>query len=1056
MRTTISFLATVVATLLFSQPLIIKPAISPDGSQIAFSYQGDIWKVPATGGRADRLTIHEGYDGSPVWMAGQNLIAFQSDRYGNNDIFTISQDGGTPKRLTFHSTSDRLYSATSNSLLFVTRRNYQQVEWDSEMYEVKIDGSTPSRFMDALGSDPIVSPDGSKVAFVRGACRIEREAYRGPANRNVWIWDKNADTYTQLTTFDGNDFNPQWLDNSSIAYISAKSGRYNIHRITLGGQDTQLTKETEWGVNSFSASPQSGKLVYQYGDKVCLFGIQDKQKSELSIDVNSDFRFDPVVSKKVSNKVEQFSVSPNGKLIAYVNRGEIFVTRNDKEGSRSVRVTTTPFRERDVTWLNDDKLIFASDQNGQNDFFMASSADENETSLFKTLKHQVDLVKKTDEEEFNPVISPDGKKLAFRRGRGKLVVADISEAGKLSNEKILQDGWDTPGGVSWSPDSKWVAYSLSGLYFNEEIYIHAADNSSKPVNISMHPKYDGNPVWSKDGTKLGFISQRNNGDSDIWFAWLTKADWERSRESRKREEKEDDEEKKDDEEGVASVKIDFENIYRRLVQVTSFAGNEGDFEFDGEGQNIYYSLGGSGRQDFEVERNLYKIKWDGSDKKEVLGGNKRPTALILNTEGDALFMLTTGGKITKVKTKDDKSETISTSSQLKIDYPKERSQIFNEGWRALNSGFYDPGFHGQDWDALRVKYKLLADKASTAEDFSSVFNMMLGQLNSSHMGYRGGDNPKETQRQRSGLIGIDGEHVRGGFKVTSIVANSPADKVESKLNIGDVITSVSQEAITATTNFYSTLIDQQDNPVLLSVTRAGGGSGEVIIWPVASLRSEMYDEWVEDRRKLVAQYSNGRLGYLHIRGMNWSSFERFERELTAAGYGKEGIVIDVRYNGGGWTTDYLMAVLSVRQHAYTVPRGAAKSLDEHLDFKQTYPFSERLPLASWTKPSIAMCNEYSYSNAEIFSHAYKHLGLGTLVGKSTFGAVISTGGWGLMDGSFVRMPYRGWYVKATEKNMEHGPAVPDIEVENIPAYKAKNVDDQLKKAAEELLRQIDN
>ncbi|MEP5611896.1 MAG: S41 family peptidase [Cyclobacteriaceae bacterium] len=1055
MRTTLTLLATIVAASLFSQPLIVKPAISQDGNQIAFSYQGDIWKVPATGGRADRLTIHEGYDGSPVWMAG-NGIAFQSDRYGNNDLFTIPQNGGTPKRLTFHSTSDRLYSATSNSLLFVTRRSYQQVEWDPEIYEVKMDGSTPSRFMDALGSDPIVSPDGSKVAFVRGACRIEREAYRGPANRNVWIWDKNADTYTQLTTFDGNDFNPQWLDDNSIAYISSKSGRYNIHRITLEGQDTQLTKETEWGVNSFSASGQSGRLVYQHGDKVSLFGLENQQKTELSIDVNSDFRFDPVVSKKVSDRVEQFSVSPNGKLIAYVNRGEIFVTRNDKEDSRSVRVTTTPFRDRDVAWLSDEKLIFVSDQNGQNDFFTASSADENETSLFKTLKHQVEIVKRTDEEEFSPVISPDGKKIAFRRGRGTLVVANVSDGGTLSNEKILQDGWDTPGGVSWSPDSKWVAYSLSGLHFNEEIYIHAADNSSEPVNISMHPKYDGNPVWSKDGTKLGFISQRNNGDSDIWFAWLTKADWERSRESRKREEKDDDDEKKDEEDGTVIVKIDFENIYRRLVQVTSFAGNEGDFEFDGEGQNIYYSLGGSGRQNFEVERNLYKIKWDGSDKKEILGGNKRPTALALNAKGDALFMLTSGGKMTMVKTKDDKSETISTSSQLKIDYPKERSQIFNEGWRALNAGFYDPDFHGQDWEALRAKYQPLADKASTAEDFASVFNMMLGQLNSSHMGYRGGDNPKETQRQRSGLIGVDGEHVRGGFKVTSVVENSPADKVESKLNVGDIITSVNQEPITATTNFYSTLIDQIDNPVLLSVTRVGGGSGEVVIWPVSSLRSEMYDEWVEDRRKLVDQYSNGRLGYLHIRGMNWSSFERFERELTAAGYGKEGIVIDVRYNGGGWTTDYLMAVLSVQQHAYTVPRGAAKSLDEHLNFKQTYPFSERLPLASWTKPSIAMCNEYSYSNAEIFSHAYKHLGLGTLVGKSTFGAVISTGGWGLMDGSFVRMPFRGWYVKATEKNMEHGPAVPDIEVENIPAYKAKNVDDQLKKAAEELLRQIDN
>ena len=189
--------------------------------------------------------------------------------------------------------------------------------------------------------------------------------------------------------------------------------------------------------------------------------------------------------------------------------------------------------------------------------------------------------------------------------------------------------------------------------------------------------------------------------------------------------------------------------------------------------------------------------------------------------------------------------------------------------------------------------------------------------------------------------------------------------------------------------------------------------------------------------------------------MNWTSFERFERELMAAGYGKEGIVIDVRFNGGGWTTDYLMAVLNVNQHAYTIPRGAASSLDEHLNFKNTYPFGERLPLASWTKPSIAMCNENSYSNAEIFSHAYKTLGIGTLVGQPTFGAVISTGGWGLVDGSYVRMPFRAWYVKATEENMEHGPAVPDILVENPPAYKANDTDPQLQRAVQELLQGLE-
>jgi C-terminal processing protease CtpA/Prc len=251
-------------------------------------------------------------------------------------------------------------------------------------------------------------------------------------------------------------------------------------------------------------------------------------------------------------------------------------------------------------------------------------------------------------------------------------------------------------------------------------------------------------------------------------------------------------------------------------------------------------------------------------------------------------------------------------------------------------------------------------------------------------------------------------------------------------------------------------VNTVNEKVLLNVIHEGENI-EVVIRPVSSIRTSMYEEWVNQRKELTTRYSKGKLGYIHIQGMNWTSFERFERELMASGSGKEGIVIDVRFNGGGWTTDMLMAVLNVKQHAYTIPRGAAKSLEkENLNFKKHYPFGERLPLSSWTKPSIAICNESSYSNAEIFSHAYKHLGIGTLVGKPTFGAVISTGSHYLMDGSRVRMPSRGWYVYHTEKNMEHGPAVPDIIVEDPPESKEQGEDLQLKVAVDELLKQIQN
>lgn len=249
-------------------------------------------------------------------------------------------------------------------------------------------------------------------------------------------------------------------------------------------------------------------------------------------------------------------------------------------------------------------------------------------------------------------------------------------------------------------------------------------------------------------------------------------------------------------------------------------------------------------------------------------------------------------------------------------------------------------------------------------------------------------------------------------------------------------------------------MDETRNDLVSLEVESRTGKREVIIEPAASLGSAIYEDWVEERRRLTDQYSNGQLGYIHIRGMNWPSFEVFERELTASAYGKKGLIIDVRNNGGGWTTDMVMAVLNTRQHSYTVPRGATDDLKNHGQFKNNYPFGERLPFPVVKVPTIAMCNEGSYSNAEIFSHAYKALGHGKLVGTPTFGAVISTGGQGLIDGSFVRMPFRGWFVKESGMNMENNPATPDIIVEMLPDSKAKKSDPQLKRAVDELLSDL--
>lgn len=1043
--------------------LIRYPAINPDGSVLSFSYQGDIWTVPVTGGKAIRLTVHEGYESNPVFSPDGKSIAFSGIRYGNNDIFVIPADGGVPKRLTYHSANDVISSwSTSGNILFSTSREFQQIERPSEVYSISAKGGTESRLLDAVGYDPIQSPDGRFIAITRGDINpIYREDYRGASNRDIWIYDTKAMTYTKVTNFETNDMLPRWSDSRTLYFLSTNSGRNNLYKLKIdetgkaAGAPEQITDFKDHSIRYFSISADGKTIVLERGKAIELLKTETKTVQQVNISISTDLRFDPELNKTVSNGVNEYLVSPNGKLLALGLRGEVYVKEINKDKNSTNNVSNHAYRDQDIAWVSDSILFFTSDREDNNfDIYRVKSIDKKELNIFKSLKHQVTRLTKSAEDESGLTVSPDGKKLAYVRGRGTLVVSDITADGKLTHEKILLNGWSTPADLAWSPDSKWLAYTLSDLYFNREVFIHAADNSSKPVNVSMHPRNDSQPYWSADGSKLGFISARNNRSNDVWFVWLRKEDWERSRQDwddlsgEEKSDKPADKDKKDDK--TKLLKIDFENIHERIVQVTSFPGDESNLIISKDGETFFYTATTSTAKG----RDLYSIKWNGKDLKELTKGGSNPSSISMDKDGKYLYFLKAGGSMSRLDIKSDKTESLPYQVKQHIDYVTERTQVFEEAWRTIRDGFYDPQFHGKDWVKLRDKYRELCLIASTNEDFRDMFNYMLGELNSSHMGFTA-PQQAETQRDATGLLGIELVPVKDGMKVTRVIPESPADKAASKLMVNDVITAVDGKAYQETENFYSLLNIRVDERTLLNVKGADGKNREVVIRPVNNIRQLLYEEWVRDRKKLVDKLSNGKLGYIHIQAMSQASFEVFERELQAAGYGKEGLVIDVRYNGGGSTTDYLMAVLNYKQHAYTIPRGASDNLErDKAKFRDYYPIGERLVFSAWMKPSIALCNEGSYSNAEIFSHAYKTLGIGKLVGVPTNGSVISTGGRGLMDGSFVRLPFRGWYTKATDQNQELGAAVPDIIVHNSPDWIAKGTDEQLKVAVEELMKQL--
>lgn len=1041
------------------RPFARYPALSPDGQTVAFSYQGDIWTVPATGGRAVRLTLHEAYEAHPRFSPDGSRIAFTSDRWGGDDIFVMDAAGGEPVRLTYHSSGDVLSDWTRDGrLLFETRRTYVQVEREREIYQVSVTGGTPDRILDAVGYTPRLSSDGRFLAFAFGSNGTERKRYRGAADKDIWIYDTQQQAYTVITPdFDGNDFEPTWSANRTLYFISERDETYNLYRVTIAedgsaGAPEQLTRFVDDGPRTFDVSADGRRVVMEV--ETDLYVMDDGgAPRRMEITVPADDRFDAVERRTFTSGAGEYAVSPDAKSIAFVVRGELFVTRNDPDETRTVRLTDSPYRDRDVVWADDHSLIFASDREGQYDLYRLESADPDQPDLFRSLKHRVVRLTETPQEEHDVVMAPDGRHLTWLRGRGTLVVAELRD-GALRDQHTLVDGWATPSGMAWSPDSRWLAYGLDDLDFNTEIYIHAADGSARPVNVTMHPKGDGEAVWSKDGSKLGFLSQRNNGDSDVWFAWLREEDWQKTQQDWEElaEEASSSDEETDE---AAPIEIDLENIHERLQQVTSLPGNESDVAISDDGETFYFVANRSGRQTFDAPQDLYSVKWDGTEMKALTSGDASPGGVSMGPDGKHLFMVRQGGRLARLATGNGNAhvESLPFSARMTVNHPVERRQVFDEAWRILRDGFYDPHFHGQDWTALHDKYRPWALRASTDRDFQDVFNMMLGELNASHLGLYGADRA-ETQNERTGLLGVEIDPVDDGVRVQRVVPGSPADRAASRLSVGDVITAVDGTPV-AGANFYALLADRPGDQTILTV-RSGRSEREVVIRPANSLGSALYDEWVQDRKALTEEYSNGRLGYIHIQGMNWPSFERFERELVASGQGKDGIIVDVRYNGGGWTTDYLMAVLTVRQHAYTVPRGAADDLaTEHTRFRQYYPFGERLPLAAWTRPVAALCNQNSFSNAEIFSHAFKQLGLGPLVGTPTFGAVISTGGAGLIDGSFVRLPFRGWYVKATDANMELGPAIPDIIVPTLPYDRADGQDEQLRAAVRALLGETD-
>jgi len=1011
------------------------PAPSPDGSLIAFAFQGDIWTVPVDGGEARRLTAHPAYDYLPHWSPQGNKLAFSSDRYDNFDVFLLDFETNRIEQLTYFTNTDRVsgWMPDGQSVLFSSNRDFYYHRLP-QTYQVSMNGETPELLIPEFGFYGKVSPDGNCFAFVLGRNDWERKGYRGSSNMDIWLYEFASEEYTQLTDFNGTDMNPLWSpDSETIYFVSDRDGMKNLWQMNRDGTGKrQLTSFKDNGVLFPNISDNGSVIAFERDFRLWTYSTKSGEMQELDIRLPLDFISNPIEYKTFTGDADEFALNAKGNNLAFAVRGEIFAMKED--GAFLNQITDSPWRQQDVTWFPyRDSLVYVSDELGQKDLYLAFAADSE--PLVKSVDIQNERLTSSSEEEYDPKFSPDGNTLAYVRGKGNLILRDV-ETGK---ESTLVKGWASLQ-FSWSPDSHWIAYSREDNEFNEDVHIVNVQ-TGESHNISQHPDEDFIPKWSPDGTRLAFVSQRTiDNNRDLYYVHLRKKNQERSDE----EWDEYFEEKKDkDTEFVDPITIDFEDIHLRINRITSLPGAESSYAWSPDGQFLVFRSNTSGKSD------LWKVKWNSDDLKQITEGDERPGAILWHKENNRIYYLKRGGKIVSRNEKGSDSKSHDFRAEVSIDHQEEQRQKFQELWRILRDNFYDPDFHGANWDSVRIKYGSIIVGLHTTKDFNDAVELMLGELNASHLGIGG---PYSGREVTNGMLGLrfsreyDGE----GLQIAFVMPDGPCDTEENQVKAIEILTAINGTEITGETNMHRLLWNQIGEKVRLTLRDAGkrrNNTRDVVVKPVSygKLNSLEYERWMKGKREKVHNWSENKLGYIHIRSMSNGPLERFEMALYAEAHDKEGLVIDVRNNGGGWITDYLLAMLMVENHAVTIPR----------DGGEGYPQSRR-PLYAFTKPIIVLCNEYSYSNAEIFSHAIKTLDRGKLVGVPTGGLVISTGGTRLIDGSSFRIPFRGWYVVDNMMNMENNGAVPDIIVRKLPGDTAEERDRQLRRAVNELLKDLKN
>ena len=1053
--------------------------ISPDGKEIVFCYKGDIYKVAASGGEAVRLTTHDSYEASPVWSPDGKQIAFSSDRYGNPDIFVMYSEGGPARRLTSNSAAETPSAFTPDGKYVVFSASIQDPASSAlfptsamtELYKVSVGGGKTEQILGTPAEMVCYDRSGGRFLYQdrKGFEDEWRKHHTSSITRDVWMYDARTGKHTNLTDRPGEDRNPVWAAGEKEFYFLSErdGGSFNVYKAAVDNpqQVERLTSFKTHPVRFLSAGG-NGLLCYTYDGEIY---TQQKggKPQKVNVTLTRDDEDIPA-SLSFSSGASEAVVSPDGKQVAFIVRGDVFVTSVEYGTTR--QITHTSEAEEGLSFGADNRtLVYSSLRNGNWELYTAKISRKEDLNFPNAtlIEEEVLLPSKTVECMY-PKFSPDGKEVAFIEDRIRLKVVN------LESKKVRQitDGstWyelGAPFSYSWSPDGKWFTLEFIAHQHDPytDIALVSADGKGSLVNLTNSGYTSGSPKWVMGGNAVLFTTERygmrNHASwgslDDVMLAFvnqdaydkfrLSKEDYELQKELEKEQEKAEDEadkkkdKKKDDdkekdgkEEEPEDIVVELDGIENRIVRLTPNSSSIASAIIPEDGESLYYLSA------FEGGFDMWKMDLRKHETKLLHKMDAGWGDMELDKDGKNLFVLG-GSKMQKMSLSSDALKPITYRAEMKMDLAAERRFMFNYVYNEEKKRFYNVNMHGVDWEAMTEAYRKFLPHINNNYDFAELLSEWLGELNVSHTGGRYYSNVSGDNTANLGLL-YDWSYTGDGLKVDEVVEKGPFDRKSSRMKAGTIIEKIDGTELDAETDYTVLLNGKTGKKVLVSLYDPSTGKRwEEVVKPVSNgaMNGLLYKRWVKQRAADVEKWSNGRLGYVHIESMGDDSFRTVYSDILGKYNNCEGIVIDTRFNGGGRLHEDIEVLFSGKKYLTQVIRGRAAC---------------DMPSRRWNKPSIMIQCEANYSNAHGTPWVYKHRNIGKLVGAPVPGTMTSVNWVRMQDPSLVfGIPVIG-YQLPDGSYLENKQLEPDVYVLNAPETVVKGEDTQLKAAVEELLKEL--